>query len=192
MEQKLKFPKLEIDSIFESYDKEKLLLQIQKLKYFCFLRGRLNSYVTDGDEIIIHIEYCSKEELITKLEFLGVKIKILKPNDEISYGKSWPECLNYPTPSRPYPEIAEPAIQTIFGEKVSIYISDNYFSMSVINSDQEKWFLVNNKQILSAIKIENELENINLAKYSTTKGQTEFGRFINRYHYPELVEIDKY
>ena len=51
----LKFPKLEIDSIFDHYDKEKFLPNIQQLKYFCFLRGRLNSYVTDGDEIIIHI-----------------------------------------------------------------------------------------------------------------------------------------
>ena len=188
----LKFPKLEIDFIFDHYDKEKFLPKIQQLKYFCFLRGRLNSYVTDGDEIIMHIEYFSKNDLILKLKSLGVEIKILKPNDEISYGKSWPDCFNYPTPSGPYPEIAQPAIQTIFGENVSIYISDKYFTISIHNLDKDKWFLVNDNQILSAIKIEKELENIDLAKFSTTEGQTEFGRFINRYHYPELFKLNEY
>ena len=187
----LKFPKLEIDSIFDLYDKEIFLPKIQKLNYFCFLRGRLNSYVNDGDELIIHIEYSNKEELILKLKSLGVKIKILKPNDEISYGKSWPDCLNYPTPSSLYPEIAEPHLQIIFDEKVFIHISDRYFTISIDNLDKDKWFLVNTNQILSAIKIEKELENLDLAKYVTTEGQTEFGRFINRYHYPELFEMWK-
>ncbi|HFG0565655.1 TPA: hypothetical protein ACGFUW_001418 [Flavobacterium psychrophilum] len=188
MERLLKFPKLEIDSIFNVYNKEEILEKLQKLKYFCFLRGRLNSYVTDGDEIITHIEYYSKDDLILKLKSLGVEIKILNTGDEISYGKPWPDCLNYPTPSRPYPDIAEPAIQTIFEENVSIYISDKYFTISINNLDKDKWFLVNYNQIESAVKIERKLEDIDLAKSITIEGQKEFGRFINRYHYPELFE----
>ena len=187
----LKFPKLEIDLIFDLYDKEIFLQKIQKLKYFCFLRGRLNSYVTDGDELIIHIEYNNKEELILKLKTLGVKIKFLKPEDETSYGKSWPDCFNYPTPLNLYPEIAEPQKQIIFEEKVFISISDKYFTISIVSLDTDKWFLVNDNQIFSAIKIEKELENLDLAKYVTNEGQIEFGRFINHYHYPELFEMKK-
>ena len=187
----LKFPKLEVKSIFDLYDKETFLPKIQQLKYFCFLRGRLNSYVTDGDELIIHIEYRNKEDLISKLKVLGAKLKILKPNDEISYGKSWPDCLNYPTPSSIYPEFADPQEQIIFDEKVFIHISDKYFTISIANLEKDKWYLVNNNQILSAIKIEKELENLDLVKYATIEGQKEFGRFINHYHYPELFKTQK-
>jgi hypothetical protein len=182
----LKFPKLALNNIFDLYDKDELIPKLKQLKYFCFLRGRLNSYVTDGDEIIVHIKYIDKSDLLFKLESLGMKAKRLNSSDEISYGKPWPDCLNYPTPSKQFPDIAEPSKQKIFDEDVLIYIGDSYFTISMCNSDKAKWYLVNDAQIISAKKIEINLEKIGLDKSVTTDAQREFGRYINRYHYPEL------
>ena len=183
----LKFPKLTVDNIFDSYDKNELIPKLKQLKYFCFLRGRLNSYVTDGDEIIVHIKYIDKADLLLKFEALGVKVKIISFNDEISYGKPWPDCLNYPTPSKQFPDIAEPSIQRIFNSDVLVYIGDTYFTISICNSDTTKWYLINDSQIISAKEIEVNLEKIGLTNSVTTEGQIEFGRYINRYHYPELL-----
>jgi hypothetical protein len=187
----LKFPKLSTEIIFDLYNKSELITKLRELKYFCFLRGRLSSYCTDSDQIITHISYQDREDLIHKLETLGVTIKILKPNDEISYGKTWPECINYPTPSRFFPDIAEPYKQLIFDEEVIIYIADKYFTISISNSDKEKWWLINYKQITSAKIIEKKLTDLGLDKYVTLEGQIEYGRYINHYHYPELFEDEK-
>ncbi|SDC68337.1 hypothetical protein [Williamwhitmania taraxaci] len=184
----MKFPKLNIDTIFDVYDKDELLLKLRELKFFCFLRGRLNCYVTDGDEIVTHISFLDKLDLIQKLELLGVKIIWLSTSDQISYGKPWPENLNYPTPSHLFPDIAEPSKQIIFDEEVLIYISDNYFSIYISNSDRENWWKVNYNQIATAKKLEVKRIELELHKHVTLDGQKEYGRYINRYHYPGIFE----
>jgi hypothetical protein len=149
-------------------------------------RGRLNSYVTDGDEIIVHIKYIDKSDLLFKLESLGMKAKRLNSSDEISYGKPWPDCLNYPTPSKQFPDIAEPSKQKIFDEDVLIILGTVTSLFQCAIPTRQNGTLVNDAQIISAKKIEINLEKIGLDKSVTTDAQREFGRYINRYHYPEL------
>ena len=123
------------------------------------------------------------------MELLGVIVNRIHPNDEISIGKSYPDNLNYPTPIKLFPDIAEPGKQIIFGHDVIIFVSEKYFTISITNKNQDKWYFINDQQIETAKKIEQEFELIDIDKYVTVEGQKEYGRFINKYHYPELFDI---
>lgn len=186
----LLFPKLDPNTIFDIYDKDCFLSQLRELKYFCLLRGRLNAYVTDGDTLVVEIAYDDKEDLIKKFDLLDIPLRILSPDEpRLDLGKPYPvdEAEKLPTPTRRFRDIVQPLVQTIKGERVFVSIGDDRFEITPSEGlIKKEWWKVSEAEIESAKRIEIFLEQIGLAAFVYDEGQKQHGRYINRYHYPEL------
>jgi hypothetical protein len=183
----LLYPKLDTTTIFDKYDKSELLPKLQSLKLFCLLRGRLNSYEVDGDILEVSFSYVDKADLIKKCNSIGLPLQVLNP-DEPKFDKPMPADIanKLPTPTKLFPEIAQPYQQTINNQTVFVIIHDYYFSISTVDKMKEKWMFINDKEIDSAVILENLFFEIGLADFVTIDEQKKYGRYINRYHYPEL------
>jgi len=184
----MKFPKLNIDAIFDSaYENNDLLEELINLDYFCLLRGRLNSHVTDGDEIVVHIQFDNRSQLIEIFNLLKCPLRILEEN-EPRFDRPMPaeEAAKLPTPIKQFNDIVQPYKIEILDISCFAIVHDNYISISVTNQNDKKWFIINLKQILDAKKIESYLRQNGLDKLITLEYQKEYGRYINQYHYPEL------
>lgn len=186
----LLFPKLDPSTIFDMYDREYLLSQLRELKYFCLLRGRLNSHVTDGDTLVVEISYTTKEDLIVKFDLLGIPLRILSPDEpRLERGVPYPLDVaeKLPETTKRFRDIVQPFVQTVNGERVSALIGDDIFQISSSEGpDKKEWWKVSDAEIESAKRIETFLEQVGLTAYITDEGQKQYGRYINRYHYPEL------
>lgn len=184
----LLFPKLDIATIFDKYDKEDILSKLRTLKYFSFLRGRLNSYVEDSDELVVHFSFDDKLDLVNKLTALGVFIKYLQPSDPTCYDKniSYELSRTLPNPIKQFPDIAQPLSQNIIGFDVFIIVAEGYFSLCTLDKTKNNWHFLSGKDFEIAREFEIVIEKSGLQSSVTDEFQKAYGRYINRYHYPEL------
>lgn len=185
----LLFPKLDISTIFDKYDKDVILPKLRELKYFCLLRGRLSSHVEDGDSLVAHFAYNDRQDLLNKLTLIYVIPRILKDNDA-RFDKPMPADIanKLPTPIKQFPDIAQPYLQSINNIDTFINVSEKYFSISVLDKSKTNWHFINEKDISLAKDLELIIESSGLNNSLTTEEQTQYGRYINRYHYPELFD----
>lgn len=184
----LLFPKLDVSVIFDKYDKEIFLPRLKDLKYFCLLRGRLNSYVEDGDQLIAHFTFTDKQDLITKFRSIGFKPHILE-NWEPRFNVPMPAAIanKLPTPTKQFPDLAQPYGQNLFGYDTFIIVYENYFSLSISEKTKKNWHYLTEKDLELAKQFEGKIEESGLGSALTYEGQTKYGRYINKYHYPELL-----
>jgi hypothetical protein len=186
----LLFPKLDISTIFDKYDQDVIVPKLRELKYFCLLRGRLNSYVQDGDTLVAHFSYSDKQDLLNKLNSIFIVPRVLNDN-EARFDKPMSADIanKLPTPIVQFPDITQPYSQNINGIDTFINVTEKYFSISVFDKSKTNWYLINEKDISLAYDFERLIESSGLNNSLTTEGQTQYGRYINRYHYPELFNI---
>ncbi|OAZ03294.1 hypothetical protein [Flavobacterium succinicans] len=184
----LLFPKLDVSIIFDKYDKEIFLPKLKNLKYFCLLRGRLNSHIEDGDQLIAHFTFIDRLDLLDKFRSIGFEPHILE-NGEPRFDKPIPADIadKFPTPIKQFPDIAQPYVQKLFGYDTFIIVYENYFSLSICDKTKKNWHYLTEKDLELAKQFEVKIEESGLGSASTYEGQTQYGRYINRYHYPELL-----
>lgn len=183
----LLFPKLTIETIFEKYDKEIFIPKLKDLKYFCLLRGMLNSYVDDGDELIAHFAFHDRQDLINKFLSIGLEPHILK-SEEPRFDKPMPADIanKLPHPIKQFPDIAQPYSQNLLGFDTFINVSEKYFTVSITDLTKKNWRYITEHDLELAKQFELLIKESGLESALTYEGQTQYGRYINRYHYPEI------
>jgi len=183
--------KLDENTIFDGYNRGLIIDWISQLKYFTFVRGNLNSYVTDGDEFQADFKYDGRHDLLSKLKSIGVEIKELKSEQPFfKFGQPVDDnnSLTLPEPLKNFPDLIQPKNIFINGYRIFIYILETRFWISISNSlGDREWWRISSKDIEVCRQIE-KLIDVSILKPSRTYENENYSRYINRMNYPEYFQ----
>ena len=114
--------------LFQDHSKREIKHWIHNLKYFHFFRA-WGGHNNDSDKFEVTINFYSKEDLLEKLNRLGVIINFVSDNTpQPLVGVSYPstEYWKFKSLVRQFPEMEQPGKGTINNLPCSIYIGENY------------------------------------------------------------------
>lgn len=129
----MKTEKLSEKWIFERHSKTEVKEWINNLKYFFFKRA-WGGHANDGDEFQTAFLFTNKEDLISKIEKLGLKFNTI-PDDypRPILGKSYSvdEFKKFKSEIQLFPNLEQPGHCNIFGKNAFIWIQQKSITIIV-------------------------------------------------------------
>lgn len=173
--------------LFQDHPKRVIMNWIQNLKYFNFFRA-WGGHNYDGDRFEVTINFNSKEDLLEKLNRLGVIINFVPDNTpQPIAGVSYPstEYWKFKNLVRQFPDIEQPGSSTINSLPCSIYIGENYFQISVAGTKDGNYYHVTDSDFEVAKKLEIFFDTLPQILEPNFEIEKNAG-CISRTKYPEL------
>ena len=148
--------------LFQNHSKNEIMSWIQNLKYFNFFRA-WGGHNNDGDRFEVTFNFNSKQDLLEKLNRLGVIINFVpadtpQPVVGVSYPSS--EYWKFKSLVRQFPDIEQPGGTIINDIPCSIYIGENYFQISVAGTKDGDYYSVTNSDFEVAKQLESFFETL--------------------------------
>jgi hypothetical protein len=168
--------------LFRLHSKETVINWVNNLRYFNLLLAQ-GGMANDGDQFKVTFQYSDEEDLINKLQQLGIKINHIAPDapkDKVGYSIS-EDGTRRPSINKS-PEIAQPGHSAIFGQKAFIWVSDSTFSMTVADG-----YEVTEPKFRICLLLEKEFDKLNWMQYKDKKDESKM-RCISPSLYPELFD----
>ncbi|MDU1892071.1 MAG: hypothetical protein E6767_15410 [Dysgonomonas sp.] len=179
--------KISDERLFQNNTKEDIKRWCQNLRYFHYMRDR-GGHNCEGDSFCAYFKYDSKDDLITKLKQLGVRLNSLEEGD-IAYDPfesySFDDLDKLKIVITQFKELEQPQYVSLFGHKAHIWIMNGRFEISVSGTKDGKTYKVSDNDFTVCLELEKEFDKLNWKSIldDEIKQQTHC---ISKEKYPEL------
>lgn len=148
--------------IFETHTQDTVWRWVKGLHYFSFKRA-YGGHANDGDKMMARIRYKDREDMLNKLEALGIYIETLpidEPFPEIGRTYSWEEFMKYKVRIWAYPELEAPCFQLLCGKEVFIWVDKTTIEFSIAGTQDGNIYNVSEDDILLCKEIESLFDSL--------------------------------
>ena len=175
--------------LFQVHSKDELKEWVKQLRYFYFVRA-WGGHNDDNDRFVASFRYNSKENLLDKLQRLGIKANILPPDTPRPVvGVSYPadEFWKFKITVRRFADLEQPGKTTINSLPCHIYIDDGSIQISVSGTKNGNVYEVTNEDLEICKQLESFFDKLDLQSERDFEIEKDAG-CISRNKYPELFE----
>ncbi len=175
--------------LFQTHSKDSLKEWAKELRYFYFVRA-WGGHNNDNDRFVASFRYSSKEDLLSKLQKLGIKANILPPDTPRPIvGKSYPaeEFWKFKITVRRFSDLEQPGKTIINSLPCHIYIDDGSIQISVSGTKDGNVYEVTNKDFEICKQLETFFDKFDLKSQRDFRVEENAG-CISRKKYPELFD----
>ncbi|MDP8163263.1 hypothetical protein QJU89_03310 [Pasteurella skyensis] len=174
--------------LFETHSKNEIKRWNRSLKYGFFKRA-WGGHAGDGDQFGVWFKYKTKIELIYILKAIGIKLKIIPPNNpklvkEQLY--TFEEYQKFKNNIPDLPEFEQPGWITINSIPCYINISNGIICINFFGACG-KMYEVCEEDFENCLKFEDIITDMNLIKYVSTDYEKSI-MYISKKQYPELFD----
>jgi hypothetical protein len=175
--------------LFLKHSKSEIRKWSKDLKYFYFVRA-WGGHNNDGDRFMVYFSYSTKDDLLIKINRLGVKLNILpcdtpKPIPGVSYPSE--EFEKFKLAISKFPDLEQPGITKINGFPCHIYISDTYIQISVSGTKDGNYYAVTNADFENSKKLEEFFDSLIPPLEKDLEIEKDAG-CVSKHKYPELFD----
>jgi hypothetical protein len=175
--------------LFQEHSKDELKKWANQLRYFCFVRA-WGGHNNDNDRFVASFNYKSKEDLLDKLNRLGIEVNVLpaetlRPIVGVSYTAE--EFWKFKISVRRFPDLEQPGTTTIDSFPCHVYIDDNSFQISVSGTKDGNVYKVTAEDFEVCKQLEIFFDNLGLETEMDFEIEKD-AACISRNKYPELFE----
>lgn len=179
--------KIPEDRLFQNNSKEEIRHWSQHLQYFHYMRGR-GGHNCEGDSFSVYFRYTGREDLIAKMQRIGVEMKKLEDGfiafDPLeSY--SFDDLDKLKITISQFGDLEQPQYVEIFGCKVHIWVMANQFEISVSGTKDGQTYKVSDEDFTVCLSLEKEFEKLRW-KSILDDDITKQAHCISEQKYPEL------
>jgi len=148
--------------LFETHPESELRAWVRQLRYFHFIRA-WGGHANDGDEFKAAISFSGREDLLKKMNQIGVVLNMLpedfqKPVMGKSY--SYEEFKAFKNEIREFKDLEQPGRVSIFNQEVHIWIITSSIHISISGSRDGNRFEVSDADFQSCLILEKEFDKL--------------------------------
>lgn len=154
--------KIPEDRLFQHNTKEEVKHWCQNLQYFHYMRGR-GGHNCEGDSFSVYFKYTEREDLIARMQQLGVAMKTLEkgfiafdPFESYSFDDL--DKLKITIPQ--FGDLEQPQYVEIFGSKVHIWVMGSQFEISVSGTKDGQTYKVSDEDFEVCQILEKEFDKL--------------------------------
>lgn len=118
--------------LFETHSKEELVRWAASLRYFYFLRA-WGGHANDGNEFKAGIVFNGREDLVSKLQQLGLTVGTISPDDPqpvTGHAYSYAEYSAFKRAIKAFPDLEHPGRTTVQGMRVFIWVEEGMIAFT--------------------------------------------------------------
>jgi len=179
--------KIPNERLFLNNTEEELKLWCKNLRYFHYIRAR-GGHNCEGDSFCVYFGFDGLDELITRLDQIGVKLNKLEegfiafdPFESYSFDDL--DKLKMVIPQS-Y-DLEQPQYVNIFGHKVHVWIMPYRFEISVSGTKDNKTYKVSDEDFEVCLALEKHFDELGWNSILDTD-ITKHAHCISKDKYPEL------
>ena len=149
--------------MFNKHSRQTLTVWMHQLQFFYFMRA-LGGHSNDDDTFQAGILYENRSDLEFKLNQLGIVPGLIGPNDpRITPGQSYrgDELEKFKVPVYSYPDMEQPGMANIAGQKVYIRVESNAVHFSVSGTADGDHYQVTEADFSACLQIEKVFKQLN-------------------------------
>ncbi|NMA73139.1 MAG: hypothetical protein GX963_03060 [Bacteroidales bacterium] len=179
--------KLGEDQLYENHDQSTLKRWGKSLSFFHYMRAR-RGHNCEGDTFAAHFTYNGRDDLIHKLNQLGVEVKKVSAEDLVfdpfkSYSFDDLDRIKYTIPG--FDDLIQPNQEVIFGYSVHMCVQQDRFEIIVAGTKTGSAYEVTEEDFNICLALEKEFERLNWHQF-LDKSIKKQPHCISEYLYPEL------
>lgn len=183
----MQIEKLPDNWLFDRHSKQTIRKWLRQLRYFYFKRA-WGGHANDGDEFQVAFSYTDRQDLINKIDQLGLTLYTI-PNDdprpEITQTFNIDELNTFKNNIKNFSDLEQPGYSIIFGHKVFIWIGGNSIHITISGTRDDNHYEVTEDDFKVCMELEKEFDNLNWEKI-IDKSLEESVCCISQAKYPEL------
>lgn len=179
--------KIPEDRLFQNNSKEEIKRWSQNLQYFHYMRDR-GGHNCEGDSFCVYFKYTDREDLIDKMQQLGVVMKKLEegfiafdPFESYSFNDL--DKLKITIPQ--FGDLEQPQYVEIFGHKVHIWVMTNQFEISVSGTKDGQTYKVSEDDFAVCLSLEKLFQKLGWQTFLDNDIKKQ-RHCISKDKYPEL------
>jgi hypothetical protein len=156
--------------LFARHSRQTIREWLRQLRYFYFIRA-WGGHANDGDKFHVAFIYNDREDLIYKIEQLGLTLKSI-PGDFPSpaNGQSHSMHKNYTLKNeiKQYTYLEQPGDSIIFGHKVFVWVHENSIHITISGTEDNNRYEVTEADMKICIELEKHFDNLGWEKIIDT------------------------
>ncbi|NLZ73524.1 MAG: hypothetical protein GX905_06870 [Bacteroidales bacterium] len=179
--------KLGEGQLYENHNRSTLRRWCESLNFFHYMRAR-RGHNCEGDTFAAHFTHDDREDLIDKLNQLGIELKKVSTEDLVfdpfkSYSFDDLDRIKYTIPG--FDDLIQPNQEVIFGYSVHMCVQQNHFEIIVVGTKTGSAYEVTEEDFNSCLAIEKEFKRLNWQRFLDAEIKKQ-PHCISEYLYPEL------
>lgn len=151
--------------LLEQLKGSELKVWIKNLEFFYFFRA-WGGHASDGDRFEAHIKFKDKEDLLNKMDQLGVGIKTIPKEYSSESDKPKSKIVDFP-------ELEQPGHATINDVSVFIWVFSNNIVFSISGCADGNRYAVSDKDYKACLEIEKVFKRLDWEKFKNTEVESD-------------------
>lgn len=185
----MRIDKFSDDRLFQNNTREEISRWCKALQYFHYMRAR-GGHNCEGDSFCVYFKYDGREDLIGKLNDLGVNLNTLDEDSLAfdpfeSYSFEDLDKLKMVIPA--FNDLEQPQFVEVFGHKVHIWVMDRKFEISVSGTKDGKAYRVSDDDFDVCSELEKQFDKLEWKSILDNEIVLQI-HCISKDNYPELYE----
>lgn len=179
--------KISEERLFQNNTKEEIKRWCQNLRYFHYMRSR-GGHNCEGDSFCVYFKYTEREDLINKLEQIGVSLNQLEEGfiafDPFeSYSIDDLDKLKITIAH--FSDLEQPQYVDVFGYKAHIWVISGRFEISISGTGDGQTYKVSEDDFKVCLHLEEQFEKLNWSSILDEDIKQQI-HCISKEKYPEL------
>lgn len=168
--------------LFQQHTQQTVKKWVQQLRFFYFKRA-WGGQANDGDEFQVAFLFTDKQDLIHKVEQLGLTLPTM-PNDSQN-----PLTTTIYSPSKipQFPDLAQLGHCIVFGHKAFVWVNNYSIHIGISGTKDNNYYEVTEDDFNACLELEKHFEHLDWQK-NLDKSLEENVCCLSRIKYPELYE----
>ena len=153
--------------LFQRHSKQLLSEWVKQLRYFHFIRA-WGGHANDGDSFKAAFNYEGRQDLVDRLEQLGVTLEIIPDNyPRLVIGQPYPyeEFEKFKSEIRGHEDLEQPKYRVVFGHSVFIWVSENGIEISVSGTKDGDRYEVSSADFDVCLNLEKDFDGLGWMKF---------------------------
>lgn len=175
--------------LFQEHSKETVRRWVNNLHYFYFKRA-WGGHANDGDEFIAKFSHETRQDLLSKLDRLGILLNKLPenhPKPVTGQRYTADEFAMFKNAIKQFADLEQPGHSIVFGHKAFIWISDSTIDITIINTENPYSLIENDFQI--CVDLEKEFDVMGFSNFIDRSLEKNLC-VLSAQKYPELFAVD--
>ena len=181
--------KISEERLFQNNTKEEVMRWCQELKYFHYMRSR-GGHNCEGDSFCVYIKYADREDLIRKLNQIGIELHPLQ-DGFIAFDPfesySIEELDKLKITIADFNDLEQPQYVDVFGHKAHIWVITRRFEISISGTKDRQTYKVSEDDFKVCQLLEAEFDKLAWSSILDEDIKQQI-HCVSREKYPELYE----